>query len=257
MSDVLSATPVVSRARSLAAIYVPAHCEPPAEELESSAQLVVGADPKPMVRIVPPSRRTRAAMPATQDRVVLALAAELIKEHGAGLYAQEACDPYLFGIGHSIYCGFRAGRQPPPEYLEGLAPAIAEHLSTHYPVRARRRDRHGLAPSRLWRALALIEEKFAEPLPVEDLAEAVHLSPFHFARMFRRSTGMSPHAFITRRRLDKAKLLLATTGEPIAEIARDVGYRTQAHFTRVFHSTEGVTPRRYRREHGPGGGSAA
>jgi len=68
MSDVLSATPVVSRARSLAAIYVPAHCEPPAEELESSAQLVVGADPKPMVRIVPPSRRTRAAMPADPSK---------------------------------------------------------------------------------------------------------------------------------------------------------------------------------------------
>jgi len=137
------------------------------------------------------------------------------------------------------------------------SPVIAEHLSNHHPVRARRRDRRGLAPSRMLRALALIEERFAEPLPVEVLAESVHLSPFHFARMFRRSTGMSPHAFITRRRLDKAKMLLGTTDDPIAQIARDVGYRTQAHFTRVFHATEGVTPLRYRRHHRPGTGPSA
>lgn len=117
------------------------------------------------------------------------------------------------------------------------------------PRRTRRRERHGLAPTRLWRALALIEERLGQSLPVEELAKAVHLSPFHFARMFRRSTGMSPHAFITRRRLERAKLLLVATDQPIIEVAREVGYRTQAHFTRVFHAEEGETPRRFRRNH--------
>ena len=236
--------PVICRSRFLAAIYLPSLCEPPRDEMESTTQLVFGLTEKPMVKVVPPSRRTATAT-TTEDRLILALSNELM-EDGSGLFAQEACDPYLYGIGQSLVCGFRAGRLPPPDYLDGLAPALAEHLSTHYPVRARRRDRHGLTPSRLWRALALVEERFAQSLPVEEIAAAVHLSPFHFARMFRRSTGMSPHAFITRRRLDKAKMMLATTGRPIAEIAREVGYRTQAHFTRVFHSLEGETPRRYR-----------
>ena len=150
----------------------------------------------------------------------------------------------------------RAGRMPPEPYLGGPAPAIGEHLSSHYPVRARRRERHGLSSTRLWRALALVEERFDQPLAVEEMAEAVHLSPFHFARMFRRSTGMSPHAFVTRRRMEKAKELLATGGQSIAEIARAVGYRTQAHFTRVFHGVEGITPRRYRRDHKSGAGRA-
>src|SRR5688572_25108090 len=134
MITVSSNSPVVCRSRNLAAIYLPAHCELPASEIESVAQMVVGPTPQPLVTIVPPSRRATPGA-ACDDRVILALSAELVKQRGDGLYAQEACDPYLFGIGHSIYCGFRAGRAPPPDYLESLALAIAEHLSAHYPVR--------------------------------------------------------------------------------------------------------------------------
>jgi AraC family transcriptional regulator len=116
------------------------------------------------------------------------------------------------------------------------------------PVRERQRERRGLAPNRLQRALAYIDEHILERIAVEDLAQAVHLSPFHFARMFRRSTGKSPHAYITHVRLERAKELLTTTQMPMREISRVVGYRNQAHFTRVFHALVGTTPRRFRLE---------
>ena len=116
------------------------------------------------------------------------------------------------------------------------------------PVARRDREKRGLSSSRLARALAFIEERLADPLAVNEIASAVHLSPFHFARMFRRSTNLSPHEFITRQRLERAKQLLAGSEHSMLEVARIVGYRTQAHFTRVFHEGTGTTPRRYRRE---------
>ena len=104
----------------------------------------------------------------------------------------------------------------------------------------------GLAPHRLKRVLACIELRLAEPIQVCELAEEVHMSPFHFTRMFKLATGHSPHKFITLTRVERAKELLATSDLPIAAIAAAVGYQTQAHFTGVFSRHAGTTPKVYR-----------
>jgi AraC-like DNA-binding protein len=238
--------PTVVRADYLSVIYLPPGNRTPRDIAEANMQLIVGTQATPTIKVVPPTRR---ALPvAVEDRVVFALPPERICGEKRAIEAQEALDPYLFGIGHALRCGFRVGQVPPTAYLQGLVPQIAQHLRDHYPVRERLRPREGLGPTRLWQALAMIETRFSEPLAVEDIAKEVKLSPFHFARMFRRSTGDSPHAYITRRRIDQAKVLLATTDEPIGKIARAVGYRTQAHFTHVFHDVEGTTPRQFRQQ---------
>lgn len=105
----------------------------------------------------------------------------------------------------------------------------------------------GLAPHRLQRVLELIDERLCEPLQVSELAAAAGLSPFHFARMFKLATGVPPHAYITARRMEKAKLLLGASNLALCDVAAQVGYQTQAHFTGVFHRRVGVTPRAYRR----------
>src|SRR3954469_20902950 len=110
----------------------------------------------------------------------------------------------------------------------------------------------GLRPDRLARVRERIEQGLHEPLQIAHLAQAACLSPFHFARMFKYSTGKSPHAFVTEKRMAQAMALLATTSLPIAEISRRTGYRTQAHFTGVFRQHTGVTPRRYREGRRPG-----
>jgi AraC family transcriptional regulator len=79
-----------------------------------------------------------------------------------------------------------------------------------------------------------------------ELASQVHMSPFHFARRFKQAVGTPPHAYITHVRIERAKRLLATTNLPLIEVATRVGYRTQAHFTGVFHRYVGTTPRAYR-----------
>ena len=104
----------------------------------------------------------------------------------------------------------------------------------------------GLAPHRLRRVLACIDLRLAEPIHVCELAEEVHMSPFHFTRMFKLATGHSPHKFITLKRVERAKELLATSDIPIAAIACAVGYQTQAHFTGVFSRHSGATPKVFR-----------
>ena len=104
----------------------------------------------------------------------------------------------------------------------------------------------GLKPERLARVMERIDQGLHEPLQIAHLAEAACLSPFHFARMFKHTTGKSPHAFVTERRMALACALLAGSEIPIAEVSRRAGYRTQAHFTGVFRQHNGVTPRRYR-----------
>jgi AraC family transcriptional regulator len=104
----------------------------------------------------------------------------------------------------------------------------------------------GLSPRKLHDALRLIESSMHVQLKVADISAAALLSAFHFSRQFTKSTGMSPHAYLTARRIERAKELLTQTDLPIAQIALRVGYRTQAHLTGVFVKAVGMTPRRYR-----------
>jgi AraC family transcriptional regulator len=106
--------------------------------------------------------------------------------------------------------------------------------------------RGGLAPHKLQKVLTYIEEKLAEPVGVRELAAQVHMSPFHFARRFKQAVGTPPHGYITQVRMERAKGLLSGTNLPLVEVATRVGYRTQAHFTGVFHRYVGTTPRAYR-----------
>jgi transcriptional regulator GlxA family with amidase domain len=106
--------------------------------------------------------------------------------------------------------------------------------------------RRGLAPHKLQKVLSYIEEKLAEPVGVRELASQVHMSPFHFARRFKQAVGTPPHGYITQVRIERAKRLLSGTNLPLIEVATRVGYRTQAHFTGVFHRYVGTTPRAYR-----------
>ena len=107
----------------------------------------------------------------------------------------------------------------------------------------------GLRPDRLGQVLDRIDNGLHEPLRVADLAEIACLSPFHFSRMFKMSTGRTPHAYITQRRMLRACDLLSNSTMTIGEIARRTGYRTQAHFTGAFRAYAGCPPGQYRESH--------
>jgi len=110
-----------------------------------------------------------------------------------------------------------------------------------------------LPACRLRRVTQYIQENLQRELRLAELSAFVHMSPYHFARLFRRSTGMPPHKFVVRCRIDAARTLLAARTAPIAEIAQLVGFRTPSHFTTTFRRVIGLTPSAYRSEAGAAG----
>jgi AraC family transcriptional regulator len=103
-----------------------------------------------------------------------------------------------------------------------------------------------LPACRLRRVTQYIQENLRRELRLAELSALVHMSPYHFARLFKRSTGVPPHKFLVRCRIDEARALLAARTAPIAEISRSVGFRTPSHFTTTFRRITGTTPSAYR-----------
>lgn len=104
-----------------------------------------------------------------------------------------------------------------------------------------------LSPSHLSRVVEMIESDFESPLSVHQLAAEVQLSQAHFSRSFKHSMGMTPHAFIARRRLQRAADLLRTSDELATHIALDCGFSSSSHLSTAFKTAFGLTPREYRR----------
>ena len=107
--------------------------------------------------------------------------------------------------------------------------------------------RAGLPGARLRRVTAYIDENLPRPLSLVELSQQAHMSRFHFARLFKQSTGLSPHRFVMRRRVDRACVLLADRNLPIKAIAQAVGFRTCSHFSTMFRRITGRRPSAYRR----------
>jgi AraC family transcriptional regulator len=136
-----------------------------------------------------------------------------------------------------------------PLFVDHVAHAIATHVAHTYgrlPVPARR-DRGGLAPSQARRVKELLNAHLSGRILLTDLARACDLSVRQFTRAFRQTTGMAPHQWLVRRRIETAKDLLLRDVQPLATVASACGFADQSHFTRVFTRAVGLTPAEWRR----------
>jgi AraC family transcriptional regulator len=104
----------------------------------------------------------------------------------------------------------------------------------------------GLPGCRVRQVTEFIEKNLDKDLPLAELAAVVYMSPFHFARLFKRSTGVPPHRFVVRQRIARAGDLLVRQSPSIAQVSRQVGFRTPSHFTTVFRHAVSITPGAYR-----------
>ena len=136
-------------------------------------------------------------------------------------------------------------------YVDALTHALAAHLLQHYS-----RGRHTqaglpphperLVPRRIRRVTDYIRANLAADPAISELAAQAGLSSFHFARVFRRETGETPHQFVTRLRLEEAARLLRASDQPVLQIALAVGFENASHFSVQFKRGYGVTPLAYR-----------
>ncbi|HTT80268.1 MAG TPA: AraC family transcriptional regulator [Stellaceae bacterium] len=99
---------------------------------------------------------------------------------------------------------------------------------------------------RLKRAIDYVDAHLADPVSLADLAAATGLTRMHFAAQFRATTGLRPHEYLLRRRIEQAQEMLAGTANPVVDIALSVGFQTQSHFTTVFKRFTGQPPYAWR-----------
>jgi AraC family transcriptional regulator len=109
----------------------------------------------------------------------------------------------------------------------------------------------GLATWQARRTLAHIEANLASKMEIDDLANVVALSRSHFSRAFKRTLGFSPMEYVVVRRVERAKVMISGTREPLAEVALACGFADQAHLNRRFRDIVGISPGRWRRSNAP------
>jgi AraC-like DNA-binding protein len=145
------------------------------------------------------------------------------------------------------------GRRTPISLLESPSPVSEIPLipPTRTETGCLRLDasrEEGLSPSQFRRVLAFINEHISRTVTLSELAREAGLSAPYFSQRFKSSTGTSPHQFLLRLRICKAKKLLEESESPVIDIAAECGFQTQQHFARIFRRLTMRTPTEYRRQ---------
>ena len=117
-------------------------------------------------------------------------------------------------------------------------PRLSDHLEL---------SRVGLVDRRIRRSVELMHTQLDQDLTLKALAAASYLSPFHFARLFKKLTGSTPHNYLAGIRANRAQLLLADTELSVTEVGAHVGYLSASHFTKAFRLATGTTPSEFRK----------
>src|SRR5262249_24319862 len=182
-------------------------------------------------------------------------AALIAASDGAGGKVQLRAEPELMDL-RLRTLAMAGGVEKKARFLSGrlffdfFEQALAIGLVVGYADRdySVRTYRGGLGPARLRTVKELVHANLEDDLTLSEMAESVGLSTAHFSEMFRRSTGETPHQFVLRYRIERAKEMLHAPETRILDVALACGFKTQQHFARVFRWNSGFSPTEYRRQ---------
>jgi AraC family transcriptional regulator len=157
-------------------------------------------------------------------------------------------DSHVVALVLNMQSEIRAGCPSGRLYSEALSVALAARLRARYsrnPV-AEVHSSAALSAGQARRVCEYIRTNLASDIGVAELARLVNLSPHYFSMLFKHAFGVPPHQFVMQERITAARQLLAAGRMPISEVAINLGFADQSHFSRAFRKAAGMTPQRYR-----------
>jgi AraC family transcriptional regulator len=159
-------------------------------------------------------------------------------------------DPRLGGLAAAVHTEMAAGFPSGRLFLDSVEQAMAVALVNDHAVGQRPASafRGGLGAARLRRIKELVHAKMENDLSLDEMAQSAGLSTAHFARMFRKSTGETPHQFVLRLRVERAKAMLRASDVRVLDVALACGFKTPQHFAQVFRDACRVSPTEYRQD---------
>ncbi|EAZ91295.1 helix-turn-helix transcriptional regulator [Crocosphaera chwakensis] len=157
-------------------------------------------------------------------------------------------DPLIQQIALALKAELETANSDSKLYADSMATALAVHLMRHYGSRNLniKEYRAGLPVHKLSQTLEYIDTHLDRDLTLTKLANLVQISPHYFSSLFKQSIGLTPHQYVTKCRLEQAKILLKRSPLSIVEICHQVGFQNQSHFTRLFRQHFKITPKTYR-----------
>jgi AraC-like DNA-binding protein len=198
------------------------------------------------------------------ELLFLTFSASLVMQHAATMRLIPPKSTVTFKSGHfsddakldSLFAEFSGELTDDKPGKEIVMHALVEQLLVHVlrdysqPRRSEELELSraaGLVDRRIRRSVELMHTQLDQELTLKALAAASYLSPFHFARLFKKLTGATPHNYLAGIRAARAQLLLADTELSVTEVGARVGYLSASHFTKAFRVATGTTPREFRK----------
>lgn len=190
------------------------------------------------------------------EGIILNLKSELLTHNAADLLGVDQVellpqvnfdDPLILQIALALKADLESHRLGGRLYAEAMSTALAVHLvrnySSHHPKSVH--GLGGLSPTSLQLVMDYIHAHLDRDLGLEELATIAQLSAYHFCRSFKQSTSFTPHQYLIRQRVERAKLLLKEGKMEIREVAIACGFTHQSHLNRHFKRLTGVTPKKF------------
>lgn len=157
-------------------------------------------------------------------------------------------DPLIQHIGLALLAESESETQSGRLFSDSLIQTLMLHLLRNYSTASVKQEspNGGLSGYKLRRVREFIDQNLEEDLSLSEISAVAELSQFHFARAFRKTTGLTPQQFLMQQRIERAKELLAKDELPIVEISLRTGFKNQSHFTTLFRKFTKLTPKTWR-----------
>lgn len=218
---------------------------------------VSGTQTKGNICIVPAGLDHQAVLEASSEHLALYLDPALITKAASAAQLAGSFeiaerytrrDTVINSIGMALLAELESEGLSGRLYAESLGNVLAVHLLRYYSVPSTRPVTFtgGLSAVKLRQVTEFIGDNYGRDIKLAELAQVAGMSSFHFAREFKRTTGTTPHQYLIKFRIERAKTLLAKRDLPLIEVSLRSGFSHQSHFTRLFRRVTGTTPHSYR-----------